>query len=76
VLKFGAVEAIKEDYRAERGLLFIEPLLQDSRYALRTLRNSSPIRNLRQLSATAGSFRDGKVFAKTSRPRFPKARYG
>ena len=24
VLKFGAVEAIKEDYRAERGMLFIE----------------------------------------------------
>ena len=40
VLKFGAVEAIKEDYRAERGMLFIENLLQDSRYALRMLRKS------------------------------------
>ena len=40
VLKFGAVEAIKEDYRAERGMLFIETLLQDSRYGLRMLRKS------------------------------------
>jgi hypothetical protein len=35
VLKFGAVEAIKEDYRAERGMLFIETLHQDLRYGLR-----------------------------------------
>ncbi|MGA8232632.1 MAG: ABC transporter permease [Candidatus Acidiferrales bacterium] len=40
VLKFGAVEAIKEDYRAERGLLFIENLLRDVGFALRVLRKS------------------------------------
>ena len=40
MLKFGAVEAIKEDYRAERGLLFIETLLQDIRFGLRMLRKS------------------------------------
>src|SRR5580704_1131438 len=40
VLKFGAVEAIKGDYRAELGMLFIETLLQDLRYGLRTLRKS------------------------------------
>jgi hypothetical protein len=34
------VEAIKEDYRAERGMLFIEALLQDSRYGLRMLLKS------------------------------------
>lgn len=40
VLKFGAMEAIKETYRAERGLPFIETLLQDLRYTLRMfLRN-------------------------------------
>ncbi len=40
VLKFGAVEAIKEDYRDQRGLPFIEALLHDARYALRRLRKS------------------------------------
>ena len=40
VLKFGAVEAIKEEYRDRRGLPFLESLLQDVRYALRRLRNS------------------------------------
>ena len=37
MLKFGGVEAVKEDYRAERGLLLIENLLQDARYAIRSL---------------------------------------
>src|SRR5215469_5781896 len=40
VLKFGAVEAIKEYYRDRRGIPVIETLLQDVRYALRHLRNS------------------------------------
>ena len=40
MLKFGGVEAIKEDYRAERGLLFIENFLQDARYAMRSLRRT------------------------------------
>jgi predicted permease len=37
ILKFGAVEAIRETYQAERGLPFIEGLLQDLRYAFRML---------------------------------------
>lgn len=40
VLKFGTVEAIREDYRAQRGLPFLEDLIQDTRYALRRLRKS------------------------------------
>src|SRR4051812_38538519 len=40
VLKFGAVEAIKEDYRDQQGLPFIETLLQDTRHALRRLRKA------------------------------------
>ena len=40
MLKFGGVEAIKEDYRAEGGLQFIENLLRDVRFALRMLRKS------------------------------------
>ncbi len=40
VLKFGAVEAMKESYRDQRGLPFLETLLQDTRHALRRLRNA------------------------------------
>src|ERR1017187_856941 len=40
VLKFGAVEAIKEDYRDQRGLPFLETLFQDTRYGLRQLRKN------------------------------------
>jgi len=39
-LKFGAVEAVRENYHAEEGLPFIENLLIDVRYALRILRKS------------------------------------
>src|SRR5579871_5458333 len=38
VLKFGAVEAMKESYRDRRGLPMIETLIQDTRHALRHLR--------------------------------------
>jgi len=37
MLKFGGVEALKQDYRAERGLLLIENLLADLRTATRTI---------------------------------------
>jgi predicted permease len=40
VLKFGAVEAIKEDYRAQRGMLFVETLVRDCAYAFRMLRKN------------------------------------
>src|SRR5258708_16110195 len=40
VLKFGGVEAIKEDYRAERGLSFIENSMPGVRFAFRRLRKS------------------------------------
>jgi predicted permease len=40
MLKFGGVEAIKQDYRARRGLPFIENVLQDVRFALRSLRRT------------------------------------
>jgi predicted permease len=39
-LKFGPVEAVREDYNAEQGLPFVENLLLDVRYALRVLRKS------------------------------------
>jgi predicted permease len=40
LLKFGAVESIREDYREEQRILFIETLIRDLRYGLRTLRKS------------------------------------
>jgi predicted permease len=39
-LKFGAVESMKEEYRAERSFIFVETLLRDIRFALRILRKS------------------------------------
>jgi ABC-type antimicrobial peptide transport system permease subunit len=36
-VKFGAVEAVRQDYQAETGLPFLEDLLLDIRYALRVL---------------------------------------
>src|ERR1035438_1124237 len=40
ILKFGAVQAISEDYRDQKGLPFMETLLQDTRLSLRRLRKS------------------------------------
>src|SRR4051794_35360944 len=40
VLKFGAVEAMREEYRDQRGMPFLETLIQDTRHALRRLRKS------------------------------------
>jgi predicted permease len=40
VLKFGAIEAFKDQYRDERGIPFLEHLWQDIRYALRGLRKN------------------------------------
>jgi len=40
MMKFGGVEAMKQDYRAERGLPLVEDLLHDLRFATRVLRKS------------------------------------
>lgn len=40
VLKFGAIESVKEEFRAEGRWPFFDALAQDSRYTLRTLRKS------------------------------------
>jgi hypothetical protein len=40
LLKFGGIEAIKEDYRDQQSLPFLETLLQDTRHALRRLRKT------------------------------------
>ncbi len=40
VLKFGGIQAVKEEYREERRMLFVENFVQDIRFGLRTLRKS------------------------------------
>lgn len=40
MLRFGGVEAIKEEYREQRTLPFLETLAQDTRYAVRRLRGA------------------------------------
>lgn len=40
VLKFGALEATRENYRDQRGLPSFETFIQDTRYVLRSLRNA------------------------------------
>jgi predicted permease len=39
-LKFGAIQAVRESYRDQRGLLCLETLMLDTRYALRGLRKA------------------------------------
>jgi hypothetical protein len=40
VLKFGAVESVKEEYRDQRGIPLLETLIQDIRFGLRQLREN------------------------------------
>jgi MacB-like periplasmic core domain len=53
-LKFGAAEAVKENYHDEQGLPFIENLLQDVRYAWRQMRKSPSFTLLTALILTLG----------------------
>jgi predicted permease len=70
LVKFGGVEAMKQDYRATRGLLFIEDFLQDVRYAIRSLRRTPGLTAFVVITLalgigmTAGTFSmvDGLIF--------------
>ncbi|MBV8709993.1 MAG: ABC transporter substrate-binding protein, partial [Acidobacteriaceae bacterium] len=53
-LKFGAAEAIKEEYREERGFLFFETLWQDVRHTLRRLRKAPTFTVTTVLTLTLG----------------------
>jgi predicted permease len=66
VLKFGAAGAIREDYHSERGLPFLEDLLQDLRYAMRSFAKTPGLTALIVLSLAIGIGANTAIFSVTS----------
>ena len=62
-LKFGSVEAIKDAYRDQRGLPFLETLASDTRHALRGLRRAPAFAAVVILTLALGIGANAAIFA-------------
>jgi len=63
LLKFGGVDAIKEMYRDQRGLPFMESLLRDMRHTLRRLRRTPAFTAAVLLTLALGIGANTAIFA-------------